>query len=114
MRAGFGNMVTAVGRREVGVVACLELSRLARNSPDWSHLVYMCRWTGTLIADENGIYDPSLSADRLILGIRGQFSELEHETIIQRMVKARWKKAERGEAVFIPPAGYDLDELNQI
>jgi DNA invertase Pin-like site-specific DNA recombinase len=50
-RNGFCELVGSVARREVGIVIGLEVSRLARNSPDWSHLLYMCRWTGTLIAD---------------------------------------------------------------
>jgi DNA invertase Pin-like site-specific DNA recombinase len=113
MRSGFGNMVTAVGRREVGIIASLEFSRLARNSPDWSHLVYICRWTSTLIADEEGVYDPTLSADRFMLGIRGQVSEAEYETSSHRMVAARWSKAARGEVMTILPAGYDIDDLGQ-
>jgi DNA invertase Pin-like site-specific DNA recombinase len=113
-RSGFGRMVTAVGMGEVGIVMSLEASRLARNSPDWHNLIYMSRYTDTLIADENGIYDPSDAMDRAMLGMRGQFSELEIDTSIQRMVECRWKKAERGEYLIYPPAGYDLDELYQI
>jgi excisionase family DNA binding protein len=113
-RAGFGNMVAAVARGEVGIVMSFELSRLSRNDVDWHHLVYLCRWTGTLIADEQGLYDPSSSADRLVLGIRGQVSELERDSLVHRMVEARWNKARRGEAFTIPPAGYELDELRQL
>jgi excisionase family DNA binding protein len=113
-RGGFGNMVAAVARGEVGIVMSFELSRLSRNDLDWHQLVYLCRWTGTLIADEQGMYDPSSSADRMVLGIRGQVSELERDSIVHRMVEARWNKARRGEAFTIPPAGYDLDELCQI
>jgi len=39
--------------------------------------------------------------------------ELELETSIERMVAARWYKAERGELYTIAPAGYDLDESGQ-
>lgn len=113
-RAGFGRLVTAVGRSEVGVVFSLEVSRLARNSPDWHHLMYLCRWTNTLIADEHGIYDLSVSADRMLLGLRGQFAEMELDTSIHRMVEARWSKARRGEFFTIPPAGYELDDRDQL
>ena len=109
-RSGFGRLVSAVARGEGGIVMSLELSRLARNDPDWHHLVYLCRWTETLIADEHGIFDPTASADRLVLGIRGQVSELERDNAVHRMVEARWNKARRGEAFTIPPAGYELDE----
>jgi hypothetical protein len=49
-----------------------------------------CRWTNTLIADEQGLHDPSSSADRMVLGIRGQVSELERDGAVHRMVEARW------------------------
>lgn len=113
-RGGFGGMVAAVARGEVGIVMSFELSRLSRNDLDWHHLVYLCRWTNTLIADEQGLYDPSSSADRMVLGIRGQVSELERDSIVHRMVEARWNKARRGEAFTIPPAGYELDELGRL
>lgn len=74
-RNGFGDMVATVARGEVGIVMSFELSRLSRNDLDWHQLVYLCRWTGTLIADEQGLYDPSSSGDRMVLGIRGQVSE---------------------------------------
>jgi excisionase family DNA binding protein len=113
-RTRFGDLITAVGRGEAGVVISLEVSRLARNSPDWHHLVYLSRWTDTLITDGETVYDPKLSADRMILGIRGQVSEMELDYSIQRMIDARWNKARRGELMTIPPAGYDLDDLNQL
>jgi DNA invertase Pin-like site-specific DNA recombinase len=112
-RAGFEQLATAVGRSEVGIVLSLEVSRLARNSPDWHHLIYLCRWTGTLMADEHTIYDPSHSSDRLLLGIRGQFAEMETDTSIHRMIEARWNKARRGEYLIVPPAGYEIDDSEQ-
>jgi len=113
-RDGFGQMVRAVGRGAAGIVISLEISRLARNSPDWANLIYLSRFTQTLISDGETIYDPVLSADRMVLGIRGQVSELELDINIARMVEARWSQARRGEASFIPPAGYDLDDLGEL
>jgi len=112
-RSGFTNLIKAVAQGLVGIVIALEVTRLSRNSPDWHHLLYLCRFTGTLIADEHTVYDPDHSTDRLVLGIRGQMSELEMETSIERMVSARWHKASRGELQMVPPAGYDFDELGQ-
>lgn len=112
-RVGFAKLVGAVARGEVGIVMSLELSRLARNDADWSHLIYLCRWTGALIADEQGVYDPCDGADRMVLGIRGHVSEMERDSSVHRMLEARWNKARRGEAFTIPPAGYDLDERGQ-
>jgi len=108
-RAGFAKVVAAVARNEVGVVMSLELSRLSRNDADWSHLVYLCRWTKTLIADEHGVYDPTSSSDRMLLGIRGQVNEMERDNLVHRMVEARWNKARRGELMTSAPAGYDID-----
>jgi len=113
-RIGFGQLITAVGRGEGGIVVSLEVSRLARNSPDWHNLICLSRWTDTLITDGQTIYDPKRSADRMVLGIRGQVSELELDHSIQRMIDARWNKARRGELMTIPPAGYDLDDLNEL
>ena len=112
-RTGFARLIKAVAQGLVGIVIALEVTRLSRNSPDWHHLLYLCRFTGTLIADEHTIYDPDHNTDRLVLGIRGQMSELEVETSIERMVSARWNKASRGELYMVPPAGYDFDELGQ-
>jgi DNA invertase Pin-like site-specific DNA recombinase len=113
-RLGFADLITAVGRGEGGMVISLEASRLARNSPDWCNLIYLSRFTQTLIADGETIYDPAVSADRMVLGIRGQVSELELDNLIQRMVNARWSQAERGEAVWVPPAGYEYDERGEL
>ena len=84
-RPGFARLLAAVAGAQVGIVIALEVTRLARNSPDWHHLIYLCRFTATLIADEHTVYDPALSADRMVLGIRGQMGELELESSIARI-----------------------------
>ena len=113
-RSGFGRLVMAVGHGDVGIVMNLEASRLARNSPDWHNLIYICRFTNTLIADESGIYHPASVTDRVLLGIRGQMSEIEYDTAIHRMSEARWSKARRGEFIFHVPTGYEIDDLRQM
>ncbi len=113
-RRGFGRIVTAVGMGDAGIVMSLEVSRFARNSPDWHNLIYMSRYSATLIADEHGIYDPTDATDRMVLGLRGQMSELELDTSIHRMIEGRWNKAKRGEFLVHPPAGYDVDDLDQL
>jgi len=113
-RSGFSRLVGAIARGEVGIVMSLEVSRLSRNDVDWHHLVHLCRWTGTLIADEHGVYDPTSGADRMVLGIRGQVSELERDSSVHRMVQARWNKARRGEVFTAVPAGYDVDETGRV
>lgn len=113
-RSGFSQLITAVGRGEVGIVIGLEMSRLARNSPDWANLMYLCRFTDTLVADESGVYDPARPNDRLVLGLRGQVSEIELDTTIHRMIEARWNKARRGEFMTVPAVGYELDDERQL
>jgi hypothetical protein len=53
---------------QISGVFCLEASRLARNGRDWHHLIELCGLLGTLLVDPEGIYDPRLSNDRLLLG----------------------------------------------
>src|SRR2546422_22242 len=52
-RAGFQRLVAEVGLGHVGLVMGLEVSRLARSSLDWHHLLEICTMTGTLILDED-------------------------------------------------------------
>jgi DNA invertase Pin-like site-specific DNA recombinase len=59
----------------VGLVLGPEVSRLARNSSDWHHLLEICALTKTLILDEEGLYDPATFNDRLLLGLKGAMSE---------------------------------------
>lgn len=113
-RQGFARLINIVGQSGAGIVMSLEASRLARNSPDWHTLIYMCRYTNTLIADETGVFDPGCSNDRMILGIRGQMSEMELDLSIHRMIEGRLNKARRGEFLIYPPPGYEMDELNQV
>jgi DNA invertase Pin-like site-specific DNA recombinase len=69
-RAGFQRLVADVGLGRVGLVLGLEVSRLARSSSDWHHLLEICALTGTLILDEDGLYDPATFNDRLLLGLK--------------------------------------------
>ena len=74
-REGFQHLVAEVSLGRAGIVLGLECSRLARNNADWHQLLELCAMTGTLICDEDGLYDPRNFDDRLILGMKGQISE---------------------------------------
>ncbi len=74
-REGFQQLVAEVSLGRAGIVLGLECSRLARNSADWHQLLELCGMTGTLICDEDGLYDPRNFNDRLLLGMKGQMSE---------------------------------------
>ena len=75
-REGFQHLVAEVSPGRAGIVPGLECSRLARNSADWHQLLELCGMTGTLICDEDGLYDPQNFNDRLLLGLKGALSEM--------------------------------------
>ena len=76
-RPGFQRLVAEVCAGEVGAVFCLEASRLARNGRDWHHLIELCGMVGAVVVDLDGVYDPNLINDRLLLGLKGTMSEFE-------------------------------------
>ena len=106
VRDGFERMVADVGLGKVGIVAARELSRFARNSPEWQQLVGLCRMTDTLLLDHDGIYDSRLSNDCLLLGLKGTINEYELDLFRLRSVEARRQKAQRGEYFARIPAGF--------
>jgi DNA invertase Pin-like site-specific DNA recombinase len=105
-RTGFERMVAAVGMGQVGAVFSIEASRLARNNRDWHQLVDICGMVGTLIIDEDGIYDATVLNDRLLLGLKGTMSEFELALIGQRMRAGLLQKAQRGELFLTVAVGY--------
>lgn len=105
-RTGFQRLVAQVSLGAVGAVLCLEASRLARNNRDWHHLVDLCGLAGALLIDPEGVYDPRLSIDRLLLGLKGTMSEYELTLFRQRSHEARHLKAVRGELRFLIPVGF--------
>src|SRR2546430_9535531 len=89
-----------------GVVLGIEMSRLARTGRDWHLLLELCCLSGVLLADPDGVYDPGVGNDRLLLGLKGTMSEHELFLIRQRMLSGKLAKAERGELVVPLPSGY--------
>lgn len=69
-RPGFQKLVAEVCTGEVGAIFCIEASRLARNGRDWHHLIELCGMTSAVVIDPDGVYDPSLINDRLLLGLK--------------------------------------------
>ncbi|WP_406696722.1 recombinase family protein [Singulisphaera sp. Ch08] len=107
-RHGFQRLLADVAQDRVGLVLALEMSRLARNSRDWHNLFDLCAVRDVLLADEDGIYDPSDINDRLILGMKGIMSEMELHVMKLRLERGRRNKAERGELFHSVPWGYVL------
>jgi len=105
-RPGFQRLVGAVCAEEVGAIFCTEASRLARNGRDWHLLIDLCALLGTLVIDLDGVYDPKLVNDRLLLGIKGTMSEFELHLLRQRSREALDAKAKRGELEIALPVGF--------
>jgi DNA invertase Pin-like site-specific DNA recombinase len=104
-RPGFQQLVTEVCAGHVGAIFCIEASRLARNGRDWHHLIELCGLVGAVIVDPDGVYDPCLMNDRLLLGLKGTMSEFELNLFRQRSMEAIRMKASRGELRFCLPVG---------
>src|SRR5260221_7321049 len=105
-RPGFERLLATICDGHVGAVLAIEASRLARNGRDWHTLIEFCGLVGTLIVDEDGIYDPRHPNDRLLLGMKGTMSELELSMFRQRSQEALKQKARRGALVLGVAAGY--------
>jgi len=105
-RPGFERLLAAICESRVGAVLAIEASRLARNGRDWHTLIEFCGLVGTVIVDEDGIYDPRHPNDRLLLGMKGTMSELELSLFRQRSQEALKQKARRGALFLGVAAGY--------
>ncbi|MCC6262116.1 MAG: recombinase family protein [Bryobacterales bacterium] len=113
-RTGFKELVSRVSLGQAGIVFAYDVTRLARNCSDWYQLLDLCGFRQCLIGDHDGIYDPGLINGRLLLGLKGQISELELHTIRARLNSGLLNKAQRGELVVALPVGYERDELGRI
>lgn len=105
-RSGFQRLMTEVSLNHVGMVLGLELSRLSRSNKDWHQLIDVCGIFDTLLCDQDAVYDPLDSNDRLLLGMRGAMSEYELVTLRNRLLRGSRNKAERGELFLHVPVGY--------
>jgi DNA invertase Pin-like site-specific DNA recombinase len=113
-REGFQHLVAEVSLGRAGIVLGLECSRLARNSADWHQLLELCGLTGTLICDEDGLYDPRNFNDRLLLGLKGALSEAELHFIRARLRGGIISKARRGELITPLPVGLAYDASGHV
>jgi DNA invertase Pin-like site-specific DNA recombinase len=104
-RPGFERLLAAIRAGTAGAVLAIEASRLARNGRDWHTLLEFCALVNTLIIDEDGVSDPRLINDRLLLGLKGTFSELEL-SMFRRSQEALRLKAARGELHTTAAIGY--------
>jgi len=105
-RPGFQRLLAEVALDHVGLILGLEMSRLARCCKDWHHLLELCGRYRVLLADADGVYDPTEYSDRLLLGLHGVMNEAELHVLKQRMYQGKLNKARRGELLSTPPIGY--------
>jgi len=113
-REGFERVLSSVALGEVGIVASREVSRLSRTDKDWCRLLEVCQIFGTLIADEQQVYDLNYLDDQLVLGIKGTLSVVELKVLRQRLLAGQESKARRGEMFKRLPVGYVRDAMGKI
>src|ERR1700675_1220539 len=105
-RPGFERLLAAICTGEAGAVFSIEASRLARNGRDWHTLLEFCSLVGALLIDAEAVYDPKLTNDRLLLGMKGTISEMELASFRERAHAALLQKAQRGALVQRVAIGY--------
>jgi DNA invertase Pin-like site-specific DNA recombinase len=113
-REGFKELVTRVSLGQVGIIFSYDVTRLSRNCTDWYQLLDLCGYRHCLIGDRDGIYDPATPNGRLLLGLKGQISELELHTIKARLTAGLLSKAQRGELALRLPVGLVRDTLGRV
>src|SRR5882757_8686477 len=113
-RDGFQHLVSEVALGHAGIVLGLEVSRLARNNADWQRLLELCAISGTLIGDEDGVYDPAHFNDRLLLGLKGTISAAELHVMRARLLGGLLNKARRGELAIPLPIGFVYDAAGAV
>ena len=113
-RPGFDALLEAVCKGRVGLVLSIEASRLSRNGREWHTLLDFCAIVGCLVGDRERLYDPALIDDRMYLGLKGQFNEMELALFRQRSLDSRMAMARRGELYSTLPVGYEKVERHRI
>jgi DNA invertase Pin-like site-specific DNA recombinase len=105
-REGFKEVLAQVTLGQVGIILSFDVTRLSRNCSDWYPLLDLCGYRDCLIADRDGVYDPGSPNGRLLLGLKGQISELELHTIRTRLTAGILSKAARGDLALTLPVGF--------
>ena len=104
-RLGYKNLLSELALGEIGIIISYESTRLSRNCSDWYPLLDLCALHHCLIADRDGVYDPSSPNGRLLLGMKGILSEVELHTLRGRLLAGVRNKAQRGELALALPVG---------
>src|ERR1700693_5202324 len=113
-REDFKTRVADVSMGQVGAVFALEVSRLARSNVDWHRLLELCAFTGTLVIDADGVYDPADFNDGLLLGLKGTMAQAELHFLRARLLGGKLNKAKRGELRRPLPVGFCYEDEDRI
>lgn len=105
-RDAYKDLLAQMALGQIGIVLSYDSARLARNCSDWYPLLDLCTYKNCLIADRDGVYDPSKPNDRLLLGMKGIVSEVELHTLRGRLIAGVQNKAQRGELALALPVGF--------
>ena len=113
-RDGFKDLAARISLGQVGIIFSTEVTRLSRNCSDWYPLLDVCGYMNCLIADRDGIYDPCAPNGRLLLGLKGQMSEMELHIIRSRLTAGILNKASRGDLALTLPVGLVRDQTGTV
>ncbi len=113
-RDGYKALLAEVALGQVGLVLSYESTRLSRNCTDWYPLLDLCAYNQCLIADRDGVYDPSTPNGRLLLGMKGILSEVELHTLRGRLLAGVQQKAQRGDLALALPVGLLREEDGRV
>lgn len=105
-RDGFKAMLKDIVSGRVGAVFSAHSSRLVRSGRDSQHLLTCCEIAGTLIIDQDGVYDLNNENDRFFLGIKGIFDEVDRRRIVNMLADSRLALARKGQYRMLLPPGY--------
>lgn len=105
-RDDFAWLLAEIALGHVGLVLGFQLNRLSREDEAAYRLIAACATFHTLLADQDGLYDPRNFNDRILLNVKGLTGGIELHEIQQRMQASRLSRARRGEWMSQPPPGY--------
>jgi DNA invertase Pin-like site-specific DNA recombinase len=107
-RTAFQEMLDLIDRKQVGLVAVRDVSRLSRDTFDSELFLRKAIRSGVLILTNGRIFDAATEDLAELFGIRIQslLAWFENQHRIRTFRAARLAKARQGHAVTVPPVGY--------
>lgn len=108
-------LIDDVKLKKVDIVLIYKLDRLSRKVKDVLELVELFEIYNVALFSLNENLDLSSPFGRAALKMSATFSELERETIVERMRMGKAQRAKQGSAMNhnMLPIGYDYDEKNK-